>query len=317
MIVKDLLFLYSYLIYEQQNDQIFSALPQERTDILKKELKKFDRFPKEVRLTLVLKLFGYLVQHVRNSHLEMIHPTWIAESLRKEEPRTVSIILGQFSPDYRKQVLKLLGMPEELENIPLEAQAASEVVFHLFSGRFASMGPPWGDPEVSVETAYLVQESDLIVLFKQLGVREVARSFAIAGKDVLAALLSRIPSELQEEFLNGVRSGRQEDPEKLKLATKRLSKYDLAKMPLEEAMLRVGLSKIGSVLTRRADVARKIAQRISFELGMIILQADRDEPDVSDEEEEVISTMRQLISRQKILFSAPSGPQPIDKDVAG
>jgi hypothetical protein len=259
-------------------------------------------------LTLVLKLLGYLVQHVRNPHLEMIHPSWIAESLRKEEPRTIAMIVSQFTPDYRRQVLKLLNLPEDLENVPPEAQSAEEVVFHLFAGRFASMGSPWGDPEISVDTAYLMQESDLITLFKQVGVREVARSFAIAGKDVLAALLSRIPTDLQEEFLNGVKSGRQENPEKLKLAAKRLGKYDLANMPLEEAMLRVGLSKIGSVVTRKSEVARKIAQRIPFELGMIILQADRDDMSISDEEEEVMSTLRQLLARQKILFSAPSGP---------
>ena len=80
MTVKDLLFVYCFLIYESQSDEIFAALPPERAELLKKELKKFERFPKEVRLTLVLKLLGYLVQHVRNPHLEMIHPTWIADS---------------------------------------------------------------------------------------------------------------------------------------------------------------------------------------------------------------------------------------------
>lgn len=318
MTVKDLLFLYSYLIYEQQNEQIFTALPPDRTEVLKKELKKFDRFPKEVRLTLVLKLLGYLVQHVRNPHMEMIHPTWIAESLRKEEPRTIAMILGQFTPEYRKQVLRALKMPDELENIPAEAQTAADVVFYIFASRFAAMGPPWGDPEISVETAYLIQEADLLVLFKQIGVRELARSFAIAGKDVLTALLSRIPADFQEEFLNGVKAGRQENPEKLKLAAKRLGKYDLASMPLEEAMLRVGVAKIGSVLTRRAEVARRIAQRVSFELGMIILQADRDDdPGIADEEEEVMATMRQLISKQKILFASPGGAQPAEKELAG
>src|SRR4051794_28505579 len=131
MNVKDMLFLYSYLIYEQQNEQIFTALPPERTEILKKELKKFDRFPKEVRLTLVLKLLGYLVQHVRNPHLELIHPSWIAESLRKEESKTILMVLSQFSPDYRRQVLSLMKLTEELEGITQESSPANEVLFHI------------------------------------------------------------------------------------------------------------------------------------------------------------------------------------------
>jgi hypothetical protein len=310
MTVKDLLFVYCYLIYEQQNEQIFSSLPAERAELMKKELKKFDRFPKEVRLSLVLKLLGYLVQHVRNPHLEMIHPTWIAESLRKEYPHVTAAILRQFSTEYRKQVQKVM----KLDTSMLPSASASvlaesiDVIFQIFCTRFASMGPPWGDPELSSDTMYLLKDEDLLTLIKQIGVQEIARSFAIAGNDVLAALLAKFPAELHEDFLLGVKAAKAEPPEKLKTATKRLGKYDLKSMPLEEATLRVGLAKIGSALNKKSDVARKIAQRIPFELGMIILQADRDEIGGEGEEEEVMSTLRQLISRQKILFASPSGP---------
>ncbi|HSE42860.1 MAG TPA: hypothetical protein VLH08_19000 [Acidobacteriota bacterium] len=318
MTVKDLLFVYCYLIYESQSDQLLTALPQERADLVKKELKKFERFPKEVRLTLVLKLLGYLVQHVRNPHLEMIHPTWIAESLRKEYPHVIATILSQFSTEYRKQVQQALMLNTGMLPRPSTSVLAEsvDVIFQIFCTRFASMGPPWGDPELSVDTMYLLKDEDLLTLIKQVGVREIARSFAIAGNDVLAVLLSRFPAELHEDFLRGVRAAKAESPEKQKTAAKRAGKYDLKSMPIEEATLRVGLTKIGSVLTKKSDVARKIAQRIPFELGMIILQADREETGIEDEEEEVMSTLRHLISRQKILFASPSGPVRVpDKDL--
>lgn len=310
MTVKDLLFVYCFLIYESQSEEIFSVLPAERADLLKKELKKFDRFPKEVRLTLVLKLLGYLVQHVRNPHLEMIHPTWIAESLRKEYPHVISTILSQFSTEYRKQVQQALMLNTGMLPRPSTSVLAEsvDVIFQIFCQRFASMGPPWGEPELSVDTMYLLKDEDLLTLIKQVGVQEIARSFAIAGNDVLAALLSRFPAELHEDFLRGVKAAKAESPDKQKTAAKRAGKYDLKSMPLEEATLRVGLTKIGSVLSKKPDEARKIAQRIPFELGMIILQADRDEEGFEDEEEEVISTLKHLISRQKILFASPSGP---------
>ena len=310
MTVKDLLFVYCYLIYESQSDQILTGLPQERSDLVKKELKKFERFPKEVRLTLVLKLLGYLVQHVRNPHLEMIHPTWIAESLRKEYPHVITTILSQFSNEYRKQVQQALmlntGMlPRPSTSVLMESV---DVIFQIFCQRFAAMGPPWGDPELSVDTMYLLKDEDLLTLIKQVGVQEIARSFAIAGNDVLAVLLSRFPAELHDDFLRGIKTAKGESADKQKTAAKRLNKYDLKSMPMEEATLRVGLTKIASILSKKSDVARKIAQSIPFELGMIILQADHEEAGTEGEEEEVMSTLRQLITRQKILFASPSGP---------
>src|SRR6185503_15806059 len=128
MTVKDLLFVYCFLIYESQSEEIFSVLPPERAELLQKELKKFDRFPKEVRLTLVLKLLGYLVQHFRNPHLEMIHPTWIAESLRKEDTSTIHMILSQFSSDFRRQVYALIGVPEPPAERSMVISPATEVV---------------------------------------------------------------------------------------------------------------------------------------------------------------------------------------------
>ena len=112
MTVRDQAFLYCFLIYGQQKEEILAVLPAERAEMLKKEVKKFDRFPKEVRLTIVLKLLGYLVQHIRNRNLEMVHPTWIAESLRNENASITLGILNQFSSDYRERVLDFLTVTD-------------------------------------------------------------------------------------------------------------------------------------------------------------------------------------------------------------
>jgi len=152
MTVRDQAFLYCFLIYGQQKEEILGVLPPERIEMLTKEVKKFDRFPKEVRLTIVLKLLGYLVQHVRNRNLEMVHPSWIAESLRNENAQITMGILNQFSPDYRERVLDLLAPSSSPVVDPLKVSSdCSDVVYQIFCNRFASMSAPWGEAELGLE----------------------------------------------------------------------------------------------------------------------------------------------------------------------
>ena len=42
MTVRDQAFLYCFLIYGQQKEEILAALPAERAEILKKEIKKLE-----------------------------------------------------------------------------------------------------------------------------------------------------------------------------------------------------------------------------------------------------------------------------------
>jgi hypothetical protein len=316
MKVEDRVFLHCLLVYEQQNDQIFSVLPETRAEALKKELKKFDRYPKQVRLNLISNMLGYLVKQVRHPHLEMTHPSWVADALRKENPQTIAAVLGQFPGDFKEQVWTLLNQSQPPSSSAVESASreSMDAIFHIFSKRFASMAPPFGEPEVSIETIYLLNEDDLKTLAKHIGIREMSRSFAIVGNDVLAALISRFPVALRADFLNGIKAAKGEPQEKQKIATKRLSKYDLSSMQLDEATLRVGLLKLGSVVKKKRDVARRIAQRISMDLGMVLLQTESEElgPEASEaEEEEVMSTLRNLISKQKILFaSGEKAPKP-------
>ena len=92
MTVKDQVFLYCLLLYESnQEQQMLGFLPENRAKMIQKEARRYDRFPKEVRMTLVTKLLGYIVQHVRNRNMERIHPSWMANALEKESHQVLSL----------------------------------------------------------------------------------------------------------------------------------------------------------------------------------------------------------------------------------
>src|SRR5688572_5149190 len=129
MTAKDQVFLYCFLLYEGQDQQILSFLADERAKVVQKEARRYDRFPKEVRMTLVSKLLGYLVQHVRNRNMERIHPTWIAELLAKEPPQVAAIIFDRLSPEFRKQVVELYGKLRPAAPAAYVPQQSADAIF--------------------------------------------------------------------------------------------------------------------------------------------------------------------------------------------
>ncbi|PWT88528.1 MAG: hypothetical protein C5B54_10510, partial [Acidobacteria bacterium] len=214
------MFLYCILVYEHQSEEIFSFIPPERAENLKKELKKLERFPKEVRLTLMMKLIGYIISRVRNPRMEMVHSSWITEVLKKEDSQVALAIISEFPEDYQKQIAKALGLPDQpIQDSGRYSDDVKEIIFQIFCNEFVSMQLPL-EPGLSLGTLYLFREEDLMVLMRHVGVRELARAFVLAGMDVLAALVSRFPEDLKKDFLDGVKSGKQ-DPERQKLAARR------------------------------------------------------------------------------------------------
>src|SRR5437763_7675223 len=103
MTIRDQVYVYCMVIYDNLNEEMLRHLPEKRSEMMRKELRKFERFPKEVRLTMGLKLLGHLVQHGHNPHLEMIHPSWIAERLRRENPQLAFEVLQEFPSEYAQQ----------------------------------------------------------------------------------------------------------------------------------------------------------------------------------------------------------------------
>ena len=300
MTAKDQVFLYCFLLYEGQDQQILSFLPDDRARLVQKEAKRYDRFPKEVRMTLVTKLLGYLVQHVRNRNLERIHPSWIAETLAKESPQVAFIVLERLSPEYRKTVLDLYVKLRTAPPMTYVTPNAGDAIFQLFTGRFEPMSAPWGESQLTLQNIYLLKQEEIFLFLKHVGVREIARASSIAGKNALAALVTRFPANLQQDFLNGIKVASGDDQEKVKLAAKRLSQIDLASMSMDEATLKVGLTKMGGSLRNQKSTAVKIAQALPYSFGMILLEAREEMEAADNEEQELLGILRELVESQKI-----------------
>ena len=300
MTVKDQVFLYCLLLYEaSQDQQILSFLPESRASAIQKEAKRYDRFPKEVRMTLVTKLLGYIVQHVRNRNLERIHPSWMANALEKESHQVLSIVLSHFSPDYRRKVLEHFTKTHLLATPYLPPQA-SEAIFQIFSLNFAPMSAPWGDSQLTLKTLFLLKNEEMLIFLRHAGVREIARAFSVAGKQALAALVTRFPADLQSEFLSGIKSASGEGAERQKLAAKRVGKFDLASLPMDEATVIVAAAKLGVCLKIDETTAVRTAQRLPHALGVILLGAREEMEAAPEEEQELLSILLDLVQKKMI-----------------
>jgi|GEM_PF-5116215 len=300
MTVKDQVFLYCLLLYEGSEDQqILGFLPEQRTKIIQKDARRYDRFPKEVRMTLVTKLLGYIVQHVRNRNLERIHPSWMANALEQESHQVLTIVINRFSPEYRRSVLENFTKTHLLAT-PYVVPQASDAIFEIFSLRFAAMSAPWGETQLGLQTLFLLKQEEMFTFLKHAGVREMARAFSVAGRQALAALVTRFPADLQQDFLNGIKSASGEGAEQQKLAAKRLSKIDLASMSMDEATLIAGATKLGATLKNDKPAAIRTAQGLPHSLGMILLESREEMESGPEEEEELLSILRDLVQNKKI-----------------
>ena len=300
MTAKDQVFLYCFLLYEGQDQQILNFIPEDRAKLLQKEARRYDRFPKEVRMTLVSKLLGYLVQHVRNRNLERIHPSWVAEALIQESPQVAAILLEKFSPEYRKQVVEFYTKHRTVPPQSYAATQAAEAIFQLFVTKFEPMSAPWGESQLTLQNIYLLKQEEIFIYLKHIGVREIARASSIAGKNALAALVTRFPVDLQQDFLNGIKAAAGDPAEKVKLATMRLSQIDIASMSMEDATLKVGLTKMGGSLRNDPTTAKKIAQALPHSLGVILLEAREQMETGDNEEQELLVILRELVESKKI-----------------
>jgi hypothetical protein len=110
----------------------------------------------------------------------------------------------------------------------------------------------------------------------------------------------RFPQALQEDFLNELKSVSGDTGDKVKLATKRLSQIDLASMSMEDATLKVGLTKLGASLKNEKETAAKIAQRLPRSHGMVVLEAMKEMEAGPEEQQELSFILRDLIDKGKI-----------------
>src|SRR3990172_7528031 len=111
--------------------------------------------------------------------------------------------------------------------MPPVSSQVMEMLLYVFSSRFSPMGAPWGESQLNIETLYLLKEDELITFLRHAGVREMASALSVAGKDALAALISRFPADMQQDCLNALRRAKSDAAEKRKIATSRLNQYDL------------------------------------------------------------------------------------------
>jgi hypothetical protein len=162
------------------------------------------------------------------------------------------------------------------------------------------MSAPWGESQLTLQNIYLLKQEEIFVFLKHIGVREIARASSVAGKTALAALVTRFPSDLQEDFLNGIKAASGDSSDKIKLAAKRLSQIDLASMSMDEATLKVGLTKLGGSLKNNKSTAVKIAQALPHSLGVILLDAREQMESGDNEEQELLVILRELVDANKI-----------------
>lgn len=141
------------------------------------------------------------------SGLDQIHPAWLLETLKKESPRVIGVILRHLPSRHVRYLLEHLPrhlvtrLPKLVEAffVPSDILTA---VRRRFESHFVPMPVSHQIESFAFEHLYYLKAEELEILFHELGLSELSLSFAGSPRRVLNVMLNRFNIREAKEILN-------------------------------------------------------------------------------------------------------------------
>lgn len=213
--------------------------------------------------------------------LSEIHPSWLVDILVHETPRVIGLLL-RFLPSRHARFI-LDHLPRQLkEGLPhvVDAFAVPEHILRIVRRRFERhFLPMQGVAELDhfdSHTISALSMDDVVTLFHDLGIHELAMAFCRVSRSALRVLLNRLKFEEAKALLAQIESLRHLNPH-----VEQDAKYSILEMSLEgrdpETLIReIGIqafakSLVPTQLTMVALLKQKLPPSLAY-----LLQRDAD-----------------------------------------
>lgn len=214
----------------------------------------------------------------RQSSLREVHVDWIIEALRDESPRMVACIL-RYLPSEQVQVV-LDNLPEDtLKDLPLMAQtfAVDPELIHVIKDRFESAfkRPPSTAVGASfIDFIALLTTTKLHLLFRELGVREVAMAFTTLNDQTIQLILRRLPQREAVLLRERLKKPIQVEEGRLKMAQNHVLSMDLQGSGRQNMIYQLAFQIYSkALLPAQAEGADYIQQKFSHAVGGLLKRA--------------------------------------------
>lgn len=205
--------------------------------------------------------------------LAEIHPAWLLEVLTKESPRIIGIILRYLPSKQVRYIIENLPkrikqrLPQLIDSFAVPAPILG-IVRERFERQFISMKEPKNVDACKFENICYLKGTDLEILFKDLGIHELAMALKGVDRRSLNLLLNRLSLDEARSLQQRIRS-----LSDIGASLLRESKYTVLEMSLtetdpKELLIDIGLNAFARALTERdLEQIPLIKQKLEPRLG--------------------------------------------------
>lgn len=225
--------MFLLFLFAQKGEEdlhLLRYLPDEQSQILSPIGQQLASEPRKQILPLIGKELRELVKISRRSPFDQFDPEWMAEFLHDESPRVISALLQQYPRSIAERVI--MALPGHLrQNIPRQQQPLHPEIAGYIKQKFDARCPnvPQGQIQqvdsLSIATLPALASDELQKLMRELGLRELALAFRLAGRGALTELCRGLERNDSERLLTVIRQltseqGGPEAKEQMKSATR-------------------------------------------------------------------------------------------------
>ena len=291
--------------------------PSNEEEILKNAIDDFAYTSEDERLNQIVDRLKFLVAQEEFVGLGEIHPAWLVEALSKESPMIIGIIL-RYLPS--KQVRYIIEhLPKRIKNkLPqlIDSFAVPAPILKIIRGRFErqfiSHQSPRDIDEFDFDHVCFLKSTDLEILFRDLGIQEMAMALKGVDRRSLNILFNRLSIDEARSLQQRIRSLLDISPPLLKDAKYTVLEMSLSETSPEDLLMDIGLNAFARAITKHdinilPVIKQKLSPRLGYTLKRYIDQhMSSNLKEVSDKRKETI------LGRVEALVKAGS----IESDVA-
>ncbi|MBI5299791.1 MAG: hypothetical protein HY877_05815 [Deltaproteobacteria bacterium] len=189
------------------------------------------------------------------SGISEIHPAWLLEALKKESPRVIGVILRHLPSKHVRYLLEHLPHQKVIQLPKLvEAFYVPNEILNLIRRRFERHFVPLKMSH-QIQTfefghLYYLKIEELTLLFRELGLNELALSLVGGTKTILKAILNRFGLREAKEILSRVKVFDSEDKWLLNDAKYSILELGGEELGIESFLRELGLKALAKAFSR-------------------------------------------------------------------
>lgn len=255
--------------------------PAEEAVSMQRRLEKLAALTGDERAAAVAEQLAGLRAAEDVVRLSEIHPSWLVDILVHETPRVIGLLLRFLPSRHARFILDHLprALKEHLPHV-VDAFAVPEQILRIVRRRFERHFLPMHGLEdidqFDSHTIHALSMDDLVTLFHDLGIQELAMAFCRVSRTALRVLFNRLKFDEAKALLTQIESLRSLDP-----YVEQDAKYSILEMSLEgrdpETMIReIGIQAFAkSLLPTQLPMVALLKQKLPPALAYL-LQRDAD-----------------------------------------